>query len=359
MGTQNNVRVGITIGDLNGIGMQVIMKALKRSKALKGFTPVVYGNAKAASFYRKALRMNDFSFNIIKTVDQMQHNKPNLINAWEDEVNITPGKPSTETGKFAVESILKASDDLAAGKIDVLVTAPIDKKTAYGPKFQYNGHTAFFTKYANAEDSLMFLVGEGLRVGVVTDHISIKDVSEAITKEAILSKVKIMNASLVKDFNIPKPKIAVLGLNPHAGDGGLLGDEEIEIIKPAIKDAQANGILAYGPFSADGFFGSGDFKNYDGILAMYHDQGLIPFKALTFGTGVNFTAGLPIVRTSPDHGTAYHMANGHIANPDSFLQSIYLACEVFKNRNNNKELQNNRLEPQRTERKTPHERKES
>lgn len=337
-------RVGITTGDLNGIGMEVIIKTLLDNRILSTCTPIVYGSVKTASYHRKALKINDFSFNIINDADDANPKKPNLINCWNDEVEIELGVASNKTGRFAFKSIEAAAKDLASGKIDVIVTAPIDKKTIQGEDFSFVGHTEYFTQMSNVQESLMLLVADGLRVGVVTGHVPLKEVSEKLNKNLILQKLNILNQSLIRDFNIPRPKIAVLGLNPHAGENGLLGEEEKNIITPAIEEAkQKQGILAFGPYPADGFFGSSALAQFDAVLAMYHDQGLTPFKALAFDSGVNFTAGLPVVRTSPDHGTAYDIAGQGLANENSFRQAVYLACDVFANRKLYKEINSNKL----------------
>ena len=337
-------RVGITTGDLNGIGMEVIIKSLLDNRILSTCTPIVYGSAKTASYHRKALKINDFSFNIINDADEANPKKPNLINCWNEEVEIELGVPSTKTGRFAFRSIEAAAKDLASGKIDVIVTAPIDKKTIQGEGFEFAGHTEYFTQMSNVQESLMLLVADGLRVGVATGHVPLKEVSAKLTKALIVQKLNTLHQSLVRDFNLPRPKIAVLGLNPHAGDNGLLGEEEKSIIGPAIEEAnRQHGILAFGPYPADGFFGSPALAQFDAILAMYHDQGLTPFKALAFDSGVNFTAGLPIVRTSPDHGTAYDIAGQGLANENSFRQAVYLACDIFANRKLYKEINANKL----------------
>lgn len=340
-------RVGITTGDLNGIGMEVIIKTLLDNRILSTCTPIVYGSVKTASFHRKALKINDFSFNIINNADEANPKKPNLINCWNDEVEIELGKPSTKTGNFAFKSIEAAARDLASGKIDVIVTCPIDKKTIQSEEFKFPGHTEYFTHMSNEKEALMLLCADGLRVGVATGHVPLKDVSSKLSKQLILEKLRILNQTLIRDFNIIRPRIAVLGLNPHAGDNGLLGDEERNIIEPAVSEANnKEGILAFGPYAADGFFGSGTMAQVDAVLAMYHDQGLTPFKALSFDAGVNFTAGLPIVRTSPDHGTAYDIAGQGIANENSFRQAVYLACDVYHNRKLYKEVNANKLQPQ-------------
>ncbi|MGL1885804.1 MAG: 4-hydroxythreonine-4-phosphate dehydrogenase PdxA [Reichenbachiella sp.] len=328
--------IGITIGDINGIGPEVIIKALESGKMTKYFTPVIYGSAKVLSFYRKQLDLNDFNFTPITNLDKVYHKKVNVFNCWEETIDITPGVSNEIGGKHAFLALEQASQDLKAGKIDALVTAPINKLNIQSESFKFPGHTEYLASVAEAEDSLMFMISETLRVGVLTGHIPLKEVSENITADAIQKKLKMMIASLKKDFGISKPKIAVLGLNPHAGEDGLLGTEEIEIIKPAIQAAKEKGHLIMGPFPADGFFGSGEHKKYDAVLAMYHDQGLIPFKSLTFSNGVNFTAGLPFVRTSPDHGTAYGMAGKDKADNGSMRTAIFAAMDIANYRMENK-----------------------
>lgn len=341
--TKQSVKVGISVGDINGVGMEVIMKTLKDNRVLDNVTAVVYGSGRLASYYKKALDYTQFNFVKVNSVDEVKINKPNLVSVWEDEMKITMGESTEEGGAYALKSLEAATADLAAGKIDVLVTAPINKNNIQSEGFNFPGHTEYLTKYANAEESLMLMVDDNLRVGVATNHIPLKEVSEAITKELIVAKVRLMAAALEKDFGIVKPRIAVLGLNPHAGDNGLLGAEEEEIIIPALESLNSEGIMAYGPYPADGLFGSGNYNKFDGILAMYHDQGLVPFKALSGGNGVNFTAGLPIVRTSPDHGTAFDIVGKDIASEASFRKAIYTAVDIFNNRKHYKEIMANPL----------------
>ena len=345
--TSDKVRVGISCGDLNGVGLEVVIRCFMDQRMMEHVTPIVYCSGKTASAYRKLLGIEDFSFHRVKNADEALPKKANLINVWEDEIQLDLGKPSVETGKYAYYSLEAATEDLANGKIDVLVTAPIDKKTIQGAGFDFPGHTEFLASLSNVDEALMFLVSEDLRVGVVTGHIPLKDVPTAITQERILKKLDMMEMSLTKDFGITRPKLAVLGLNPHAGDQGLLGEEDGTIIAPAIRKAQERGLLAFGPYAADGFFGSNNWKNFDGVLAMYHDQGLAPFKALSFGTGVNFTAGLPIVRTSPDHGTAYDIAGKGEANEASIRAAIFLARDIFMHRKLHKEITENPLQSQK------------
>ena len=325
--------VGITHGDINGIGYEIILKTLSNPQIIELFTPVVYGNSKVTSYYRKTLKINDFSFNIIKNASTINHRRSNLINCYfNKEIKIESGKSTSLAGKLSYLSLEAAVDDLKKNLIDVLVTAPINKKNIQAGDFNFPGHTEYLSQKFDADNTLMLMVNEGLRVGVVTGHLPIKDVSSHITQDLLLKKINVLNDSLIKDFDIIKPRIAVLGLNPHASDDGLIGNEENDVIIPAINKAFDNNIIVYGPYPADGFFGSGAYKKFDGVLAMYHDQGLIPFKTLSDKNGVNFTAGLPIVRTSPGHGTAYDIAGKNKAYPDSFRQAIYLACDIYRKR---------------------------
>lgn len=338
----DRVRVGITTGDINGIGIEVIIKALSDNRILENVIPIIYGSSKVITAHKKALNV-EFNFNRIDSADKAVKKKINLINCWDEEVNVELGERSKEGGKYALKSLETAVKDLASNKVDVLVTAPIDKKAIQSEDFDFPGHTEYLAKMSNADDALMLMVSEDLRVGVVTGHIPLQDVAKTVTKEKIIDKIDQINASLLKDFGIPNGKIAVLGLNPHAGEKGLLGDEEDKVIIPAIKEASKNGAQVHGPYPADGFFGSSSYKKFDAILAMYHDQGLIPFKAMTFGFGVNFTAGLPIVRTSPDHGTAFEIAGKNLANEGSFRHAIYLAVDVYAKRQEYKEMSANPL----------------
>ncbi|WP_164108948.1 MULTISPECIES: 4-hydroxythreonine-4-phosphate dehydrogenase PdxA [Sphingobacterium] len=337
------LKVGISIGDLNGVGMEVIIKSLLDSRVLEYFTPIVYGNTKNASFHRKANDINDFSFNVIQTPDQANSKRPNIINCWQEDVKITLGEENEIGGKYAFISLEKAVEDLNSGKIDALVTAPINKHNIQQEGFRFPGHTEYLQEKVGSDDVLMFMLCDDLRVGVVTGHIPIKDVASQITEEGILKKLRLMHTSLKKDFWIQKPKIAVLGLNPHAGDNGIIGVEDEEIIRPAISKANAEGILCFGPYPADGFFASHAYQKFDAVLAMYHDQGLIPFKHIADRKGVNYTAGLPIVRTSPDHGTGYDIAGRNMASHESFLEAIFTAVHIVKNRREQAELSANPL----------------
>ncbi|HEX5168027.1 MAG TPA: 4-hydroxythreonine-4-phosphate dehydrogenase PdxA [Cyclobacteriaceae bacterium] len=326
-------RIGITIGDLNGVGPEVILKALADTRLLSIATPVIYGSSRAISFYKKSMNLEEFNYIQVKAKGQFAPKHVNVVNCWEDAIEINPGKASVETGKAAFKAIEQACHELKEGLIDALVTAPIDKKTINHDAFPFKGHTEYLTSFFDGKESLMLMCSETLKVGLVTEHVPLREVASLITKETITSKLLLLEQSLQKDFGISKPKIAVLGLNPHAGDGGLLGSEEDEIIRPVIIELKNKGKLVSGPFPADGFFGSDSAKKFNGVLAMYHDQGLIPFKTLNFERGVNFTAGLSVIRTSPDHGTAYAIAGKNIADETSIREAIYLAIDVLKVRN--------------------------
>ncbi|HEY9046732.1 MAG TPA: 4-hydroxythreonine-4-phosphate dehydrogenase PdxA [Ohtaekwangia sp.] len=325
-------RIGITLGDLNGVGPEVVIKALADNRLLGMVTPVIYGSTRALSFYKKQLNIEEFNYSQVRTKGQFAPKTINVVNSWEDSVEIVPGKASKETGKAALVALKQACEELKEGLIDALVTAPIDKLSIHSEEFPFKGHTEFLTEYFGAQESLMFMVSDKLRIGIVTEHIPVKDVASTISKEKIEAKLRLMEQSLRKDFGIMKPKIAVLGLNPHAGDGGLIGKEEELTIKPAIAEQKNKGKLVYGPFPADGFFASGQYAKYDAVLAMYHDQGLIPFKSIAFDDGINFTAGLSIVRTSPDHGTGYSLAGKNLASESSLREAIYRAHDIFKHR---------------------------
>ncbi|HEY3402987.1 MAG TPA: 4-hydroxythreonine-4-phosphate dehydrogenase PdxA [Ohtaekwangia sp.] len=325
-------RIGITLGDMNGIGPEVIIKALSDNRLLNSITPVVYGSTKAISFYKKLMNNEEFNYSQVRGKGQFAPKSINVVNCWEDNIEVNPGKASKESGRASFQALKQACEELKEGVIDALVTAPIDKHSIHSEEFPFTGHTEYLTKYFGASESLMFLVSDSLKVGLVTEHLPIKEVAAAITKEKIESKLKVMEQSLRKDFGVNKPRIAILGLNPHAGDGGLVGQEEEQIIKPLIAEYRNKGKLVFGPFPADGFFASGQYSKYDGVLAMYHDQGLAPFKSISFENGVNFTAGLPVVRTSPDHGTAYGLAGKNQADESSLREAIYRALDIAKHR---------------------------
>ncbi|MBC8489305.1 MAG: 4-hydroxythreonine-4-phosphate dehydrogenase PdxA [Bacteroidetes bacterium] len=339
----NKVRVGITHGDFNGISYEIIIKTFEDPRMLEMFTPVIYGSSKVASYYRKTLNILDVTFNLIKKADYANPKRANIINCYDKEVKIEIGKLSEKAGELAYLALERAIEDLNRGKIDILVTAPINKNNIQSEKFNFSGHTDYLADKYEAKDHIMMMVSNNVRIGIITGHIPLKDVHSKISEDLVLNKINVMNKSLQMDFGINKPKIAVLGLNPHAGDGGLIGKEEIEIITPAINKANDENILTFGPYPADGFFGSANYTNFDGILAMYHDQGMIPFKAFSFDHGINFTAGLPIVRTSPAHGTAFDIAGKNIASPDSFRQAIFSAIDIYKNRKLYEELNKNPL----------------
>lgn len=329
---QEKPRIGITIGDLNGVGPEVVIKALADNRILNMVTPVIYGSSKVIAFYKKLLALEEFNYSPVKSKGQFVSKSINVVNCWEEVVEINPGKASKETGKASFQALQCACAEIKEGLIDALVTAPIDKHSIHSEEFPFKGHTEFLAHEFGAGESLMFMVSESLRVGLVTDHEPLKDVSSLITKERVELKLRLMETSLRKDFGINKPKIAVLGLNPHAGDGGLIGKEDEEILKMVISDQRNKGKLVFGPLPADGFFGTANYKQYDAVLAMYHDQGLIPFKTIAFESGVNFTAGLTIIRTSPDHGTGYNIAGKNRANELSMREAIFQAGEIFRQR---------------------------
>ena len=325
--------VGITQGDSNGIGYEVIIKSLADERILDSFTPVIYGSSKLMGFYRKTLHnIGPMDINVINSAADAKQKKINLVNCLPDNIYAEPGQSTPDSAKAAIKSLEMAVKDLKEGQVDVLVTAPINKRAMNEEGFSNTGHTEYLQREFGADDVTMIMVSEQIKIGVVTGHIPLRDVPKSLTRESILGKLRIMKDSLLRDFGVTDPKIAVLGLNPHCGDGGLLGDEEQNIILPAVQAAQAEGIQAFGPYSPDGFFGLGNYSRFDATLAMYHDQGLAPFKALAFSDGVNFTAGLPIVRTSPDHGTAYDMAGRDEADPRSMMSAIYTAIDIFRRR---------------------------
>lgn len=339
----NKLKIGITQGDTNGIGWEVILKSFTGGHLAELFTPVIYGSSNAANYYLKGLNLEEpVRYTIVDSAEHAQTGKVNLVECGDKNLNITPGKPSKAGGEAAAAALRRAIDDLKADKIDALVTAPIDKEMIQSADFQYTGHTEFLAKELDGEP-MMIMTSELMRVGLVTIHVPVAEVASKLTKELIVERIKQINASLCEDFGVVRPKVAVLALNPHAGDGGLLGKEEQEIIKPAIVEAYEEGILAFGPFASDGFFASGQFKKYDAVLAMYHDQGLAPFKTLT-PDGVNFTASLTKVRTSPDHGVAYDIAGQGVADEQAMRNAIYEACDIVRRREAWQEWNNNPLE---------------
>ena len=337
------LKIGISIGDVNGIGLEIIIKTLADSKIFDYCTPIVYGHTKVASFYRRATGVDELNFNVIDHPSKAVPKRANMINCWSEDVKIEPGVANKEVGKYAFISLERATTDLLSGDIDALVTAPINKDTIQSEDFKFPGHTEYLQERGGGGDVLMFLVSDTLRVGVVTGHIPVTKIAESITTEKILSKLKLMDASLRNDFWLRKPKIAVLGLNPHAGDYGLIGSEETTTIIPAIEEARAADILAMGPYAADGFIANDTYLQFDGVLAMYHDQGLIPFKQIAFESGVNYTAGLSFVRTSPDHGTAFDIAGKNQASEVSFREALFSAIHIVKHRRETAVLNENPL----------------
>lgn len=336
--------VGITQGDGNGIGYEVIIKALADERILDICTPVIYGSSKIFGFYKKQIHnLEQINTNVISSAKEAHPKRVNIINCLPDNVFVEPGQSTPESAKSAMTALEWAVRDIKEGNIDALVTAPINKRAMVNEGFGYTGHTEYLEQEFGVKEVLMIMVSDQLKVGVVTGHIPLKEVPGKLSQERILSKLRLMKDSLERDFGVYSPKIAVLGLNPHCGDGGLLGDEEQSVILPAIEAANSEGILAFGPYSPDGFFGLGNYSKFDAVLAMYHDQGLIPFKALAFEQGVNYTAGLPIVRTSPDHGTAYEMAGRDMADPRSMMSSIYTALDICSHRADYEQLMANRM----------------
>lgn len=342
---QHKIKVGISIGDYNGIGPEIIMKSLKDKAITDFFTPIIFGSGKLFTYQKNIFKLQH-NFNYITEVSQAVPDKINMVNLWKDNVNVDLGKPTEESTKMAIESLEAATTALMNGEIDVLVTAPINKEEMLKFGFQHAGHTGYLEEKFGKK-GLMFLVTDDLKVAVSTHHIPVSEVAANISKEKIKKQIKLLNQCLVEDFCIERPKIAVLGLNPHAGDGGAIGNEEIEIIEPAIRELFDNGILAFGPYPADSYFQPNKYRNYDAVLAMYHDQGLAPFKTLAYEEGVNYTAGLPFIRTSPDHGVAYDIAGKNIADEQSFSEAIFMAIKIFKNRQEYNDLMTNRMQPRR------------
>ena len=340
---QNKIKIGITQGDVNGIGYEIILKAFEDPTIFDFCTPIVYGSPKVMTYHRKALDM-ETSFTIVNSAAEAINGKLNVVNCCDDEIKVEFGKPSKESGKAAYDAFKRAMGEDKEGKYDLLVTAPIHKQMIQSDTFTFPGHTEYIEQcVGEGAKALMILASETLRVALVTGHVPVSQIASSITQELIQEKLTIFNASLKKDFGISAPRIAVLALNPHAGDGGVIGNEEETIITPAIKAMREQGILCYGPFPADGFMGNGTFSHFDGVLAMYHDQGLIPFKVMAMENGVNFTAGLPIIRTSPDHGTAFNIAGKNEASPDSFRQALYMAIDIYRNRKRDNEAHQNPL----------------
>jgi 4-hydroxythreonine-4-phosphate dehydrogenase len=344
--SEHKLRVGISQGDINGIGLEVVLKTFADPLIFDLCTPVVFGSVKTLAIHRKALGMDDYPVQQVREQEALHPKRLNLISCYDEDPQIDWGTANPANGKYTLRSLEAACDALSNNQIDVLVTAPIDKHTIQSDTFNFPGHTEFLQARFGMSESLMLLVHENLRVGLVTGHIPISQVAQAITAEKIQAKIRLMHKSLVEDFGIRRPRIAVLSLNPHAGDNGTIGNEDQTIIAPALQIFQDGQILAFGPYPADGFFGSGAWQNFDGVLAMYHDQGLAPFKTVAFHGGVNFTAGLPIVRTSPDHGTAYDVAGKNKADESSFRQAVYLAIDIFRRRKGWQEINTNPLKVQ-------------
>lgn len=334
--------IGISCGDINGIGTELIIKTFSDQRILEHCTPVIFASNKLINFYKKAVPEAHFNYQSIRDFTRVNHKQINILNCWEEDVVISPGQINETGGKYAVKSLAAAAEALRAGHIQGLVTAPIHKKNVQSPEFDYTGHTPYLKAVDNARDVLMILYADNLRVALVTEHIPVKSIAQSITKEAIVSKLQLLHASLRKDFGIDKPRIAVLGLNPHAGDEGLVGNEEETVIKPAIKEAKQN-MLVFGPYSADAFFARRSYLQFDAVLAMYHDQGLIPFKTIATGEGVNYTAGLSFVRTSPDHGTAMDIAGKNKADATSFIAAVFECVDIINRRNGFEERNRNPL----------------
>ncbi len=340
---EQKIKIGISIGDINSVSPEIIIKTFKDERMFKYCTPIVYGSSRVLSYHRKVLQEEDFNYNIINSAARAKSGTCNVLNCWTEDVSITIGRPNPEIGVFALRAIESALYDLQEGKIDMILTAPVNKSLLHTNKNPFPGHTEYITQKFDGSASMMFLVSNQLRVGLVTNHVPVKDIAKHISEKLILKKLRIMEDSLKRDFGIVRPKIAVLGLNPHAGDSGLIGLEDEEIIKPTLEKARNENMLVFGPYAADGFFGMGLYRQFDAVLAMYHDQGLVPFKTLSFGHGVNFTAGLPIVRTSPDHGTAYDIAGKNIASEQSFREAIFVGIDVIRHRQNFEEMTANPL----------------
>jgi len=332
--TKKKPIIGITHGDINGISYEIILKAFKDNRIFSDFTPVIYGSPKVAAYYKKVMKMSSFNLNHVPSINEIDHDAVNIINCTTNKIRVEIGKSTEMAGISSLNSIRHALIDIKQNKLDVLITAPINKHNIHSADFEFKGHTDFLKNEFEANDVLMMMVTDEIKVVVLTEHIAISEVSDAITVDKILSKLKLMDKTLRRDFAINRPKIAVLGLNPHSGDHGLIGKEDEEVIAKAIDIAKEENIIAIGPFAADGFFGAGTYTNFDATLAMYHDQGLAPFKIIARGGGVNYTAGLPIIRTSPAHGTAFDIAGKNKANSKSFIDAIYTALDIKKRREN-------------------------
>lgn len=341
----NSIRLAISHGDINGVGYEVILKTFSDARMFEHCTPILYGSTKVASYHKKLLapQHQDMPFTALTDAKQAKERRFNVVNIVPDEVKLEIGKSTATAGRLSRLALERACEDLKRGDVDVLVTAPINKKNIQSQDFNFTGHTEFLSTRFEG-NSLMMMVCDRIRIGIVTNHLALSDVPAAITRELLLEKLEIMHQSLKRDFGIRMPKIAVLALDPHAGDDGVIGSQDRDVVKPAIDEASQQGILAFGPYPSDGFFGSSEFNKFDGVLALYHDQGLIPFKLMSFTEGVNFTAGLPIIRTSPAHGTAYDIAGKDKASESSFRRAVYLACDILHNRKEYDELTENPLD---------------
>ncbi|MRT15398.1 4-hydroxythreonine-4-phosphate dehydrogenase PdxA [Vitellibacter sp. q18] len=345
MSSEDKIVVGISIGDINGIGSEIILKTFEDSRMLEFCTPVIYASVKLMSFYKKHFEI-DINFHGIDKIEDLVPKKINVLNVWKEHVDVSFGEENPTGGEYAIKSLKEAVSDLKNTKIDALVTAPINKSNIQSEGFNFPGHTDYLAQELEGE-SLMLLISENLRIGLLTDHVAVKDVVKYITRERIDKKINTIHQTLIEDFGIDKPKIAVLGINPHTGDNGVIGEEDDTILRPALDNIRKNGKMVFGPYAADSFFGSGNYKNFDAIIASYHDQGLIPFKTLAFGKGVNFTAGLNRIRTSPDHGTAFDLAGKNAANFDSFREAVFCAIAIFQTRREYREISKNPLQTTR------------
>lgn len=335
MSEHTKPRIGISIGDLNGLGPELVIRTFADDRILNACTPVIYCNGKVLAKYKRLLNQDSFQFFNINNTDEARTDKVNVISCWNEDYEIEPGTPTKDSGKAAWQSLKAVANDLKEGKLDAMVTCPIDKHNIQADDFKFPGHTEYLAQHFESKDSIMLMTSDVIKIGVATGHIPLEKIKSTLNKDLIVKKIKAIHKSLIKDYAFAKPKIAVMSLNPHAGENGLLGTEENDFIIPAIEEAKEKGIIAFGPYGADGFFGAGEFSKFDAILAMYHDQGLIPFKTLTFDSGVNFTAGLSAIRTSPGHGTAYHLAGKGTASIASLVAAIYEAIHIYHNRQKN------------------------
>lgn len=338
-----HIKIGITLGDINGVGPEVILKTFLDIRMCEFFTPIIYGSAKILNFYRKKFGFSEFQYVPIKSATESSQKRINVYNCWEEEYEVNPGTGNELSGKLALISLNKALDDYNKGLIDAIVTAPLDKSTIVIPEKKFSGHTSYIAEKTSHKTPLMILCGDKVKIALATGHVPVEEINTCLSKSLIIEKVTLLRQSLIYDFGITKPKIAVLGLNPHAGDNGIMGMQETDIIKPAVSELRKKEWVVFGPYPPDGFFGSHQYKEFDAVLAMYHDQGLIPFKLLHFDDGVNYTAGLDLIRTSPDHGTAFSIAGKGIANEESFRNAVFLAAEVYNTRHSELKLRDRPL----------------